>query len=151
MATFATTAGCKQFRVFRACLEAINPTDDEVGAFTAFDATLIEDDEDDPSTSASNDDDASIIPFPSEAPARHDTEDKGYLPTTGHHDTSYDRYSDVAKIEDIEEDAVDGKLKPTGEMLLWHYRLGHVPFSPLQSMAKAGIFPRRLSDCRLPK
>ncbi len=158
VATFATTAGCKKFRIFQACLESgrsdFNESTEE--SFTAFDATLIEDDEDDKlaPTEAENDD-API--FTAHAPQRNidgetdDSTEAGYTPTTGHHDTSYERYGSVALVEDVEEDSFDGKLKPTGEILLWHYRLGHIPFSRLQNMAKEGILPRRLSDCRLPK
>jgi hypothetical protein len=46
VATFATSSGCKNFRFFKACLEADDQGGDKVG-FTAFEATLIADDEDD--------------------------------------------------------------------------------------------------------
>jgi hypothetical protein len=62
------------------------------------------------------------------------------LTATGNHDTSYDRYT--ATIEDIAEDAFEGKLKPTAEVMLWHYRLGRIPFSRLQTMAKARDYCR---------
>jgi hypothetical protein len=50
VATFTTSAGCKNFRIFRACLDAEGDetaSKDSPGQYTAFDATLIEDDEDD--------------------------------------------------------------------------------------------------------
>ena len=166
VATFETSPGCKNFRLFRACLDAVDD-DKEVnagGAFTAFDANLIVDDEDDVdlgvTTVDENEDDESIVPIlqvggttvSQQAPQGTDADDDvGYAKSTGHHDTSYDHYNDVATIEDIENDAFDGKLKPTSELLLWHCRLGHVPFSRLVTMAKNGLLPKRLSDCRIPK
>lgn len=156
VATFATSSGCKNFRIFQACLEAADESGEEVG-FTAFDATLIVDDEDDgqsqgTTTNDEVDDDVSIIPIRrnEEGAESHPYEDDpGYSKTSGNHDTSYDKYTTM--IEDVDEDVFEGKLKPTAEIMLWHYRLGHIPFSRLQTMAKAGILPRRLSDCRLPK
>jgi hypothetical protein len=157
VATFSTTAGCKKFRVFQACLEAVESDGDDATAYTAFDATLIVDDEEDfredPSSGDEDaDDDASIVPIqqPTRGPGRaDDDDDPGYTKTTGHHETSYDKYT--ATVDDVEDDEFDGKLKPTSEILLWHYRLGHIPFSRLQTMAKAGLLPRRLSECRVPK
>jgi GAG-pre-integrase domain len=40
---------------------------------------------------------------------------------------------------------------PRHELLLWHYRLGHVPFSKLQHMASIGDLPRRLAKCPKPE
>jgi hypothetical protein len=40
---------------------------------------------------------------------------------------------------------------PTAELLAWHYRLSHTPFSKLQEMAKQGIIPKRLAYCSVPK
>ena len=42
-------------------------------------------------------------------------------------------------------------MEPTSEILLWHFWLGLIPFLRLQTMAKAGLLPRRLNDCRVPK
>jgi hypothetical protein len=157
VATFSTTAGCKQFRLFQACLASAEDAEEEKG-LTAFDATLIVDDEDDEEperypapTGEEGDDKALIVPirqFPRGSDDQQpDHEDPGYAPGTGHHETLYDKYNTVATVEDV----FAGKLKPTAEILLWHYRLGHIPFSRLQTMAKDGLLPRRLSDCRLPK
>jgi hypothetical protein len=65
VATFTTTPGCKNFRLFRACLEATNEDKIDACKCVAFDATLIEDDEDDEVTeqqSEYHEDDASIEP-----------------------------------------------------------------------------------------
>lgn len=165
VATFSTTPGCKDFRIFRACLETGH--DDETKEeglqdIVAFDATLIVDDEDDgePNNDLETDDDESIEPTQQGGDSKRSFltsddqsvgDDIGYTKTTGHHDTSYEKYNNIAVIEDVEDDAFKGRLKPTAEVLLWHYRLGHIPFSRIQTMAKEGLLPRRLSDCRLPK
>ena len=129
VASFTTTAGCKEFRVFRACLEETDDDLSEEGSFKAFDATLIVDDEDDDFEQDQEDgrgpeDDESIAPIPQPrrsvrgGQSAEDPEDIGYDRTTGHHDTSYERYKTVATIEDIPEDAFEGKMKPTSEILL---------------------------------
>ena len=161
VATFSTTSGCKQFRIFRACLEDADGDQEERESFMAFDATLIVDDEDDEQIPDKQDmsDDESITPIPERGSTTHersvrdedDDDDVGYTKTTGHHDTSYEKYKDVATIEDFPEDEFEGRMRPTSEIMLWHNRLGHIPFSRLQTMAKTGLLPRRLSDCRLPK
>ena len=150
VATFTTSAGCRDFRTFRACLDAQGAEETEEGTeecFTAFDATLIVDDEDDDlkdddETEENEEDDQSIIPVTTQHPTSHekgnDKDEPGYSIGTGHHDTSYDTYQNVVTIEDVEEDSFEGKLKPSSEILLWHYRLGHIPFSRLQTMARKG-------------
>ncbi len=142
VAAITTSAGCKNFRVFRACLEATGEEEETTGGYTAFDANLIVDDEDNyPQNGESADegnssnDDASLTPMiqPSDTidQRQHkDDTDPGYSMTTGNHETSYDRYA--ALIEEVPKDEFDGKLKPTSELMLWHCRLGHVPFSRLQ-------------------
>ena len=163
VATFTTSAGCKNFRIFRACLDAegkdIAPTGSP-GSYTAFDATLIEDDEDinvnNESEVGDPEDDETINPgSTNQNPARddqnNDEDGPGYSKSTGHHDTSYDTYQNIPVVEDAEDDAFDGKLKPSSEVLLWHYRLGYIPFSRLQTMAKEGLLPKRLATCRVPK
>jgi hypothetical protein len=63
--------------------------------------------------------------------------------------TSFDPDSiPVIEDEDSEVLQIDN---PTQEMLFWHYHLGHLPFSRIQSMAKAGDFPKRLATCRIPE
>ena len=161
VATFATSAGCKNFRIFRACLDATGEDEETTGGYTAFDANLIVDDEDDYPQNGeyadegnSSDDDASLTPIiqppdTNNQGQHEDDSDPGYSKTTGNHETSYDRYASL--IEEVPEDEFDGRMKPTSELMLWHCRLGHVPFSRLQQMAKNGQLPKRLSDCRVPK
>ena len=40
---------------------------------------------------------------------------------------------------------------PTKELLVMHYRLGHLPFARIQKMAKDGRLPSRLASCRVPE
>ena len=37
------------------------------------------------------------------------------------------------------------------ELLQMHYKLGHLPFTLIQSMAKMGLLPRKLARCTAPK
>jgi Reverse transcriptase (RNA-dependent DNA polymerase) len=48
----------------------------------------------------------------------------------------------------INDEFVD--LDPKSEKLLWHYRLGHLPFSIINQMAANGELPRRLAKCQDP-
>ena len=50
----------------------------------------------------------------------------------------------------LEESEIND-LSPTNQLLVWHYRLNHVPFSKLQRMARQGDLPGDLSSCRIPK
>ena len=45
----------------------------------------------------------------------------------------------------IEEEEEPSKLNPSDELLRWHYKLGHTPFTRLQQMAKKGDLPKRLA------
>ena len=52
----------------------------------------------------------------------------------------------------IEDDEFSPTIEdPMRELLLWHNRLGHLPFARLQAMARAGDLPRRLTTCRVPE
>ena len=51
----------------------------------------------------------------------------------------------------IEEDDIQLRTeKMEAELLQFHYRFGHAPFSKLQEMARQGLLPRRLRNCRIP-
>jgi hypothetical protein len=45
-----------------------------------------------------------------------------------------------------EPEAIDD----TGELLRWHYRLGHLPFSKLKALAEVGGIPKRLAKVKPP-
>ena len=42
-------------------------------------------------------------------------------------------------------------VTPTQELLVWHYRLAHLPFKRLQLMARLGLMPTKLATCRVPE
>ena len=45
----------------------------------------------------------------------------------------------------IDEEEEPSKLNPSDELLRWHYKLGHAPFTRLQQMANRGDLPKRLA------
>lgn len=68
--------------------------------------------------------------------------------TTG---INFDGLPVIPEEEDKEEEETMHKsVSPTQEMLIQHYRLGHLPFSTMQRMARQGALPKRLSTCRVP-
>jgi hypothetical protein len=77
------------------------------------------------------------------------TPDAGYN-QTGTHKTLYELFETCHLVENTDTAIMDGTLTPTAEMIQWHYRLGHLPFSRRRVMAQDGIIPRRLADCRVP-
>jgi hypothetical protein len=169
VATFSTMPGCKAFRIFCACFEAGQDNEgleEGLQDTIAFDATLIVDDEADNDEVARNDehepdDDKSNTPITIQGGCQRDAiisdeqskgDNTGYIvKSMGHHDIFYEKDKNVAVVEDGEDDAFEGRLKPTAKVLLWHFQLGHIPFSRIQTMAKEGLLPRSLSNCRLPK
>jgi hypothetical protein len=45
---------------------------------------------------------------------------------------------------------IKGMSNPTGELLEWHLRFGHMPMPRLQALALEGVIPRCLAKCRVP-
>jgi hypothetical protein len=113
----------------------------------ALPAHLIEDDTDDISTSTNEPNpDATDADTTQRAPDNptHNLPDTTPITQTPmtipHHDG------------EIDDDKQFGRdLTPTQELLMWHYRLGHLPFKRLQQMARQGILPARLGTCRIPE
>lgn len=54
-------------------------------------------------------------------------------------------------IKRVDEDLEVTHNNPQAELLRWHYRLGHLSFKTIRSMAANGILPKRLVDCQVPK
>ena len=50
----------------------------------------------------------------------------------------------------VDEEDKTGNQTPTTELLLYHYRFGHISFTKLQLMAKFGILPKCLATCNVP-
>jgi hypothetical protein len=51
---------------------------------------------------------------------------------------------------EIEED-IPKDTRAEDELMIWHIRLGHMPFLKLQKMAMQGDLPKRLQKCPIPK
>ena len=56
----------------------------------------------------------------------------------------------AAAAEELEEKDIY-EQSPTNKLLIWHYRLNHLPFSRLQAMAKRGDLPSDLATCSVPQ
>ena len=157
VATFETSAGSRKFRIFNACHEASLTTEQQTPAMTMFNTMTVTDDEGDDNELS---DDESVNEQTAQTSPTMTKNDEG-VPNddtmggyndTGNHATSYDAYTKhVNVIENDLHQANGEKLEPTGELLLWHYRLAHLPFARLQNMAKAGDLPSRLKECRVPR
>jgi GAG-pre-integrase domain len=59
-------------------------------------------------------------------------------------------FSDTMETKDVTEDEFK-EIDIKSELLLWHYRLGHTPFSQLKKMAQEDILPKRLANSQTPK
>ena len=53
--------------------------------------------------------------------------------------------------ETIDAQLDESKSTAKAELLHWHYKLGHVPFSTIQAMASNKMLPARLARCEVPK
>ena len=102
-------------------------------------------------TATGSDDEEDIIL--SVETAGHPPATNGQTPeqTTGQNPgTSFD--TNVRVSLPVVEDEVHTDLeRPSDELLLWHYRLGHKSFNTLQRMAACGDLPSRLAKCRVPQ
>jgi GAG-pre-integrase domain len=83
---------------------------------------------------------------PDSAPRRHpDLPDEAFI-----------RDSDTAVDHNIEPPTYDLQDAPTAyeetkaQMLEWHCRLGHLPFSKIRELAKRGDLPSKFAKCALP-
>ena len=59
--------------------------------------------------------------------------------------------SNIPVEEEVNEDKDTSALSPQGELLRWHYRLGHMPFKRMKLLAVLGILPRSILEARNPK
>jgi hypothetical protein len=153
VASFMTSAGSKSFRTFRAFDNAGRSGHDRdlEAETTVFNAMEVTDDEDDGyDTDKEESNTAQAVTEKSIVGTTEN--DPGFDDTSGHHQTSYDAYERHANVVDDDVHQTNGStLDATGELLLWHYRMGHLPFSRLQVMASDGSLPSRLKGCRVPK
>ena len=54
-------------------------------------------------------------------------------------------------VEPIDDEELMSATTIKGELLRWHYRLGHLSFNKLQALAKLRVLPYKLSSIRPPK
>jgi hypothetical protein len=127
------------FTRFHAFCAAIDG-DDITGTVPTDSGAMVTDDEGDENSKMSADDEDSVMGTP-EVRRHPDLPDSVFLPRerTGN--------MEVLPTEDIEVQATT----PQGEMLAWHYRLGHIPFSKIKQMATRGDLPARLANCTVPR
>jgi hypothetical protein len=80
--------------------------------------------------------------------------EKEWLPRDINKPVETDFSLDGTEVEEptiqYEEVQQDGSLTPAAELLRMHHRFNHTPMSKLQTMARQGILPRRLSKCEIP-
>jgi hypothetical protein len=150
--SFYTAAGTHQYKQYSHAIHKIHhakvSTIEQAICYPA--SFLISDDE----ASVSNDDNqsspTSISPSPTPTPAPN------YSPL--HTNFVEENIADFsatpiapppALIEEEEENIA--ATTPRGELLRWHYRLGHLSFSKLKLMAVLNIIPRKLSLIKPPK
>ena len=117
---------------------------------TCFPAHLIPPDDDDPVTPAPGP--APNIPSPISLP-RDTSPITPQNQTEGLTSTSFDltdQEEEDKGIAPVQDDAHVQLSNPSDELLYWHYRLGHLPFSTCVEMAKVGDLPARLAKCRIP-
>ena len=178
IASFMSAPGSKKYRVCKAIFDATDEGIEET--LLAFNATLLvtydEEDWINEGDNEQSDDESHQSGIPNDVPTESETAsspvhffqhrpdgegaaenkrvavtpDAGYSPT-GTHKSSYELFEPCHLVENTDTEIMDGTLTPTVEMIQWHYRLGHLPFSKLRVMVQEGIIPRRLADCRVPK
>jgi hypothetical protein len=145
IALINSDAGYKKFSAF---VDLVEQADEPADLFSSH---LIPDDESIPP----DNDDRSISFQPSDSRNEGGTEGAPPTSTTNtlpHVIDFLDGEQDFCMplTEETEDD--ESRLdNPTHELLMYHYRLAHEPFTNLQQMAKDGILPKRLANCRVPQ
>ena len=106
----------------------------------AFDTGVVSDDEsDDDARSVSSDSDEDSLPLQREQPLRIDFDLDGPTPEAS---------KTAPVVVEDEEDCMPQDA--SAEFLKWHHRLGHASPRKIQMLAKMGILPKRLVNCRVP-
>ena len=129
--TIYTAPGYKKHIAF--CVE-IDESEHEDLYFQANEVTDDEDDSSSEDQMDQEDDEIELGPRQQPWQAEFDLQGKGQQETP-------------VIIED-EEDRVP--QDDSSEFLRWHHRLGHVSPRKIQRLAKAGVLPSRLADCKVP-
>ena len=153
VAVLHTSASNRAFRVFNACFTeaAEGETNKKRMRYKVFNTEIVTDDDNNSPitttphlqgkdeetwTNAPPDDDEASTSTGGEKQAST----SGYDKSHDHHQMSYDHYNpDEQGQEDSYASAnLNGTIDATAELMIWHFRMGHTPFSRLQNMAESG-------------
>jgi hypothetical protein len=162
VATFRLAPGNDQFKAF--CCEA--GLEEPFNDLIALPAGIISDD-DDEDVHDEVDGTASMLPrsdrdeanapmkLPWHSASKEQRDQKGEKPSTA--DVTFDLNGPTATnskgeatpnvVTDEENRQPESDM---GQLLLLHHRYGHISMRKLQEMAKQGMLPKRLSNCRIP-
>ena len=159
VATVQTAPGCTRYQIYEAI---IGSTKEHKTDLKCFNVNTVTDDEcadreEDVKVRSKlpyslNEDEPSIIGGleKGDASGTHDPSVKGDASGTHILESHYETVFHDASAKPTETEDQD-TLTPTTELLRLHYRLGHLPFSQLRSMAATGFLPKRLLQARIPK
>ncbi len=144
VATFRLSPGYNQFHTYCSEINEDSSPEGESNPITVQDVqavkpNYISDTEDDEQSVATENPDSGWDVEDEQLPTRH-TE----INLNGSSPEGVDPPTVIIDEEDQLKD------NPTAELLRLHYSFGHAPFSKLQTMAKRGALPKRLSKCNIP-
>ena len=134
-ATIRTAPGFSRFNAF--CSTIGDITSSEV--YMTYESQMVSDDEDEGQEEdqvESDSEDSEDLPFQREHPLHTDFNLEG---------------PKGARMPTVVEDEEDTRPQDaSAEFLRWHHRLGRISPRKIQAMAKQGLLPKKLVDCRVP-
>ncbi|WP_317203594.1 hypothetical protein, partial [Janthinobacterium sp.] len=134
VATIRTAPGFSRFNAFCSTIGDSNSSED----YMSYESQMVSDDEDE----GNNEDQVQSDRTSNDSPLQR--EHPLY--------TSFNLEGPQgARTPTIVEDEEDVRPQDaSAEFLRWHHRLGHISPKKIQAMAKQGLLPRKLVDCRVP-
>jgi hypothetical protein len=149
VATITLTPGYKQFEAFSSEAELDDPMDDPIALPSGI---ISDDDDDDPATVPATSQPTWTRAWdpPREVPTHTPTTTTVDFDLNGPPNTSSEGENHTPNvIIDVEEQDKQ-PVNDMAELLMLHYKYGHISMKKLQEMAKQGIIPKRLTKCRIP-
>jgi hypothetical protein len=141
---------CSQFST------APTETGQEDAPMFCLPTTMVTDDEAS-ATDHDEDDDTSLTGFPQrrhpDIPDEVFTEARESEVFQDRMTVAFDSGQDISNVQltRLVEDDEAQLNNPQAELLLWHYRLGHLPFGRIKKLAQRGDLPSYLKDARTPR
>ena len=135
IAFIRSTPGYRNYKVFIAVADCFNIR--KTNSPYCFTGTMLKDDSDDEIEDANLADDATV-------PTTNTTSGRTQSKEVDFNDNT-------VVVDNLDHEPRTATMEASTELLLWHYRHNHLPFSSLQLMAKNGNLPKRLAGCRIPK